>query len=105
MSKVPGLNRDYVGEGRVRQACAEAGVLESAIEDFVVEFQAGLFTEESMAAHSKLRRLALPPARSMIVFEPPCLPLRSFAGLLFPQGVGFFWLDLPPIARGEPWIT
>jgi hypothetical protein len=48
--------KDYVGEGEVRQLCAEAGVLETAIEDFVDEYRASVFDRKGIAAHiAKMR--------------------------------------------------
>jgi hypothetical protein len=47
---------DYIGEGEVRQLCAEAGVLETAIEDFVDEYRAHIFERKEIAAHiAKMR--------------------------------------------------
>lgn len=45
------MQRNFVAEGEVRQACADAGVLESAIEDFIAEFQAGVFDRNGIAEH------------------------------------------------------
>jgi hypothetical protein len=51
---------NYAAEGRVREACAIAGVLPSAIEDFVDEYRAHVFDETDMAKHIEATRTAKP---------------------------------------------
>lgn len=38
---------NYAVEGRIREACADAGVLETALDDFVMDFRASRFTSEA----------------------------------------------------------
>lgn len=38
---------NYALEGRIREACADAGVLETALDDFVMDFHAYRFTSEA----------------------------------------------------------
>jgi hypothetical protein len=51
---------NYAAEGRVREACAIAGVLPSAIEDFVDEFRAHVFDETDMPKHIEATRTTKP---------------------------------------------
>lgn len=51
---------NYAIEGRIREACAIAGVLPSAIEDFVDEYRAHIFDEAGLAKHIEATRIAKP---------------------------------------------
>jgi hypothetical protein len=54
------LFRDYAGEGQIREACARAGVAEKAIEDFVDEYRANLFTVAEVETHIAKARVDKP---------------------------------------------
>jgi hypothetical protein len=51
---------NYAAEGRVREACAIAGVLPTAIEDYIAEFRAHVFDETDMAKHIETTRTTKP---------------------------------------------
>jgi hypothetical protein len=51
---------NYAVEARIHEMLADNGVLEVAHQDFIDEFRAGLFTEQSALAHIKAARTEKP---------------------------------------------
>lgn len=51
---------DYLMQARIKEACAAAGVLKSAFDDFVVDHEAFKFDEASMPAYIEKCRAAKP---------------------------------------------
>jgi hypothetical protein len=51
---------NYAVEARIHEMLADNGVLEVAHQDFIDEFRAGLFTEQSALAHIKAARTQKP---------------------------------------------
>jgi hypothetical protein len=47
MESPPMSPPNYALEGRIREKCADAGVLETALEDFIMDFRAYRFTSEA----------------------------------------------------------
>lgn len=54
------MSRNYSLEGRIREACQQAGVLESAIEDFIADHDAYKFTEGELPAYIERCRTERP---------------------------------------------
>jgi hypothetical protein len=71
---------NYAAEGRVREACAIAGVLPSAIENFVDEFRAHVFDETDMAKHIEATRTTKPQGWTIAGTEHDALFIEAFGG-------------------------
>lgn len=52
--------RNYALEGRIREACQQAGVLQPAIEDFIADHDAYKFAEPELAAYIEQMRVEKP---------------------------------------------
>lgn len=85
---VPGLKRNYVVEGQTRQACANANVLQSAIEDLIVEYQAGIFDHKNIEAHIEQMRTAKPHRWTIAGTENDELFVRAFGPSPTPAAQG-----------------
>jgi hypothetical protein len=57
---MPNQYIDYVNEGKIRQACADAGVLEDQIDTFIVEYRANKFSMDELDAHIANARVERP---------------------------------------------
>jgi len=54
------MAKNYALESRIKEACASAGVLQSALDDFVVDHEAYKFTESDLPAYIEKCRTEKP---------------------------------------------
>ena len=86
-TKVSVMPQDYVAENEIRTACANAGVLTTAVEDFIVDFQNYKFTRDEAGAYIDRMRVEKPHRFALQSDHDIELATRAFvAGNLTAQG-------------------